>query len=138
MIPKEIIRNKNEIRISATRKGTLFIEKLIKDLIPEINEGIVEIKHIARIDGAKTYLIVNSQESDFISPSRSIIGVGGNRIMEIKKYLPELIEVIDYSSDPQIFIKSLFKKNLINMSYNQHKKTISLLIKEINSKNFPE
>lgn len=93
VIPEIILLNGDEIRMKATRRGITYIEELIKDEVPEVKEGIVLIKHIQRKEGIKTYIVVQST-NDFLDPIKSLIGIQGSRINEIKRNLPERLEII--------------------------------------------
>lgn len=83
-----------------------FIRKLFELEVPEIAEGIVEIKAIAREPGSRTKVALasNSEEIDAIG---SAVGQRGVRIMSIINELGnEKIDVVEYSDDPEKFIRN--------------------------------
>ena len=83
-----------------------FVRKLFLQEIPEVKEGLVEIKGIARFPGECTKIAVHSTESR-IDGVGTCIGTRGNRIRNIIKELnQERIDVIRWSEDPAIFISS--------------------------------
>ena len=77
------------------RASALFVEKLIELEIPEVFEGMVEIKKIVRVPGYKTKAIVASSSKD-IDPVGTCVGVGGARIKPILRELgQEKIDLIE-------------------------------------------
>ncbi len=83
-----------------------FIKKLFELEVPEIAEGVVEIKAVAREPGSRTKVALasNSEEIDAIG---SAVGQRGVRIMSIMNELGnEKIDVVEYSDDPEKFIKN--------------------------------
>jgi N utilization substance protein A len=87
-----------------SRADIKLVDFFLKTQIPEIQEGIIEIKKIARIPGFKTKIAVVSNNNS-ISPVGTIIGFKGTRVNEISKLINnEKIEVIEYSNDFNRFI----------------------------------
>jgi len=83
-----------------------FLAKLLELEIPEIADGHIEIKDIARQPGERAKVAVLSKEKD-IDPVGACIGVKGNRILAISKELAgEKIDIIAWSSNPAQFAKS--------------------------------
>jgi N utilization substance protein A len=82
---------------------------LLKKNVPEIEEGIIEVKKLARIPGVRTKIAVASTNSTSgIQPIGTIIGPGGSRINAIKQELDgERIDVIQYSDDLKTFISNI-------------------------------
>lgn len=91
-----------QIRLS--RKDNRFIEKLFENEVPEIMDGTVEIKKIAREAGSRTKIAVWSNDEN-VDPVGSLVGKKGMRIQPIIDELNgEKIDVIPYSDDIASFI----------------------------------
>jgi len=90
--------------IILSRAHPEFVAKLFEMEVPEIAEGIVEIKKIAREPGSRTKIAVVSNQ-DSIDPVGSLIGQRGSRIMAVTNELGnEKIDVVEWSDDPKKFI----------------------------------
>ena len=82
-----------------SRANNKFLEELFKVEVPEINEGIVEIKNIQRDAGFRSKVLVNSIDSK-IDPIGTCVGMRGIRIRAIQNELSgERIDLITYSAD---------------------------------------
>ena len=101
------VKNKQRgprIMVSRTHPGLL--KKLLELEIPEIQEGIIEIKNIARDGGSRAKVAVTSLNPN-IDPAGAIIGEGGARIKAVSQSLRgEKIDAVIYSPDPLVFIKN--------------------------------
>jgi N utilization substance protein A len=90
--------------IILSRAHPKFISKLFEMEIPEIADGLVEIKAIAREPGSRTKVAVHSSVEG-IDPVGSCVGQRGTRIMAITNELgQEKLDVVLWSSDPAVFI----------------------------------
>ncbi len=91
-------------QITLSRKNNKFIEKLFENEVPEIMDGTVEIKKIAREAGSRTKIAVWSNDEN-VDPVGSLVGKKGMRIQPIIDELNgEKIDVIPYSDDIASFI----------------------------------
>jgi len=91
------------------RASAEFVKKLIILEIPEVYEGIVEIKKIVRIPGYKTKIAVVTNSSD-IDPVGTCVGVGGARIKPILKELGhEKIDLIGWTENVEQFVAGSLK-----------------------------
>lgn len=91
------------------RTGADFVKTLIELEIPEVYEGVVEIKKIVRRAGYKTKVavIANSKEID---PVGTCVGVGGARIKPILKELgQEKVDLVAWTENLELFVKSSLK-----------------------------
>lgn len=99
----------DESRVPAiilSRGDADFVRRLFELEIPEINEGLIEIKAIAREAGSRTKVAVLSSDES-IDPVGSCVGQRGTRIMAVSNELgQEKIDVIEYSEDPVAFIEA--------------------------------
>ena len=83
-----------------------FVAKLFEIEVPEILEGVVEIKRIAREPGSRTKIAVISNQEE-IDPVGSAVGQRGTRIMAVTNELGnEKIDVVEWSEDPEEYIAS--------------------------------
>ena len=90
--------------ISRTHPG--FVRRLFELEIPEIYEGLIEIKNIVREPGSRTKIAVYSKDMN-IDPVGSCVGPGGIRIQNILNELKdEKIDVVEWSEDPVQYIAS--------------------------------
>ena len=93
-------------QVIVSRSHPDFVRKLMEFEIPEIYEGLIEIKSIARDPGKRSKIAVYSQDPN-IDPVGSCVGQKGIRIQNIINELNgEKIDVIEWSSDISIFIAS--------------------------------
>jgi len=96
--------NKKGITIELSRTAPKFLEKLIEQAVPEVKDGIIKIHASARIPGVRSKVAVSSLNPK-IEPVGTIIGKNGVRINSISKELHnENIDVIEYSSKPEIYV----------------------------------
>jgi N utilization substance protein A len=90
--------------IILSRSHPQFVSKLFELEVPEIAEGIVEIKFIAREPGSRTKIAVTSK-AEGVDPVGSCVGQRGTRVMSISNELgQEKIDIIEWSDDPEKFI----------------------------------
>lgn len=94
------------INLRLSRTHPKFIEKLFTIEAPEIQNGIVEIKSIAREAGARSKIAVFSKD-DHIDPVGSCVGQKGTRVNTITQELGgEKIDIIPWSEDPKTFVSN--------------------------------
>ena len=97
-------RNNNP-KIILSRTSPMFLERLLEQEVPEIHDGLITIKKIARIPGERAKIAVESYD-DRIDPVGACVGVKGSRIHGIVRELRnENIDVINYTSNIQLFIQ---------------------------------
>ena len=98
----ELKGNKPQIIMSRTSPD--FLEKLFEQEIPEVFDGLINIKKVARIPGEKAKVAVDSYD-DRIDPVGACVGMKGSRIHGIVRELNnENIDVINYTTNPQLYI----------------------------------
>ena len=94
------------INLRLSRTHPKFIEKLFAIEAPEIQNGIVELKSIAREPGARSKIAVFSND-EHIDAVGSCVGQKGTRVNTITSELSgEKIDIIPWSSDPKIFVSN--------------------------------
>lgn len=91
-------------KIMISRTHPNFVKKLFESEIPEINEGIVEIKAVSREAGSRSKVAVQSHNPN-VDPVGSCIGSHGSRLNAIIEELGgEKIDLIEYNDDPAKYI----------------------------------
>lgn len=95
----------NNPKIQVSRTNNAFMVRLFEREVPEIADGIITIKAVARIPGERAKIAVESFD-DRIDPVGACVGVKGSRIHGIVRELHnENIDVIHYTVNPQLFIQ---------------------------------
>jgi N utilization substance protein A len=90
--------------IILSRSHPKFVAKLFELEVPEIADGVVEIKQIAREPGSRTKIAVASKE-DGVDPVGSAVGQRGTRVMAVTNELGnEKIDIIEWSESAETFI----------------------------------
>ena len=104
-IVKSVEMNNNQPRIILSRTANQFLERLFEQEVPEIYDGLITIKTIARIPGERAKVAVESYD-ERIDPIGACIGVKGSRIIGIVRELRnENIDVLQWTSNPQLLIQ---------------------------------
>ncbi len=104
-IVKEVKKTNKGPIIIISRADNLFLKRLFEIEVPEIYDGIVELKAIAREPGERAKVAVESQDNR-IDAVGACVGMKGVRIHAIVRELNnENIDVIHYSEDPEVFIQ---------------------------------
>lgn len=92
-------------KIYVSRTSPVFLQRLLETEVPEIHDGLIMVRKIARIPGERAKIAVESYD-DRIDPVGACVGVKGSRIHGIVRELRnENIDVINYTSNIQLFIQ---------------------------------
>jgi N utilization substance protein A len=92
--------------IILSRSHPKFVSKLFELEVPELAEGLLEIKAIAREPGSRTKIAVASS-ADGIDPVGAFVGQRGTRVMAVNNELgPEKIDIIEWAEEPEKFIEN--------------------------------
>ncbi len=95
----------NNPKITVSRTSDVFLRRLFEREVPEILDGLISIKAVARIPGERAKIAVESFD-DRIDPVGACVGVKGSRIHGIVRELHnENIDVIPFTSNPSLFIQ---------------------------------
>ena len=129
VIVKEVQRNNGIPRVIVSRSAPEFLAKLFTMEIPEIFDGVIEIKSVAREPGERAKIAVISND-DRIDPVGACVGMKGVRIHAIVRELSnENIDVVQYSDDEETFIaRSLAPAKIKSISLNKHTRTANVFI----------
>jgi len=133
-IVKEVQNENNNPRIILSRTSTQFLERLLEAEVPEIQDGLITIRRIARMPGERAKVAVESYD-DRIDPVGACVGVKGSRVHGIVRELcNENIDVINYSNNTQLFIQralSPAKVTSITLNAEEHKAEVYLQPEEV-------
>ena len=102
---KEVNNENNNPKIILSRTSNMFLERLLEAEVPEIADGLITIKRIARMPGERAKIAVESYD-DRIDPVGACVGVKGSRVHGIVRELcNENIDVVNYTANIKLFIQ---------------------------------
>ncbi len=94
----------NRVRVVLSRTRPQFVQRLFEQEIPELSDGVIEIKSISREPGYRSKVAVYCEDSS-IDPIAVCVGFRGSRIKAVREELAgEHIDVVRFNSDPQVLI----------------------------------
>lgn len=130
-VVKEVRKNASNPVVVISRTDARFLERLFELEIPEVYDGIIEIKSIAREPGERAKVAVESSD-DRIDAVGACVGMKGVRIHAIVRELNnENIDVINYSDDNATFItRSLAPAKLKNIELDKENKKAIVTVEE--------
>ena len=124
----------NNPKIILSRTSPLFLQRLLEAEVPEIAEGLISIRRIARLPGERAKVAVGTYD-ERIDPVGACVGVKGSRVHGIVRELcNENIDVINYTSNVKLFIQralSPARINSINVDEENHKAEVYLQPEEV-------
>ncbi len=104
VIKKVEMKNNNPVVI-VSRTDSLFLEKLLEQEVPEIEDGLITVRKIVRIPGDRAKVAVESYD-DRIDPVGACVGMKGSRIHGIVRELRnENIDIVNFTNNLQLFIQ---------------------------------
>lgn len=120
----------NNPKIILSRTSPVFLQRLFEAEVPEINDGLITIKKIARIPGERAKIAVESYD-DRIDPVGACVGVKGSRIHGIVRELRnENIDVVNYTSNIQLFIqRALSPARVSSIHLNEEERKAEVFLK---------
>ncbi len=129
-IIKEVELRNGTPFIMMSRTDERFLEKLLEQEVPEIEDGVIVIKAIVRIPGERAKIAVDSHD-DKVDPVGSCVGQRGMRIHGIVRELRnENIDVIHYTSNLSLFIqRALTPAKVLEVKIDEEKKTAHVILK---------
>ena len=133
-VVKEVSNENNNPRITLSRTSPEFLKRLLEAEVPEINDGLIAIRKVARMPGERAKIAVESFD-DRIDPVGACVGVKGSRVHGIVRELQgENIDVISYTSNVKLFIQralSPAKVSSIILDEENHKAEVYLQPEEV-------
>ena len=131
---KEVNNDNNNPKIILSRTSNMFLERLLEAEVPEIADGLITIRRIARMPGERAKIAVESYD-DRIDPVGACVGVKGSRVHGIVRELcNENIDVVNYTSNIKLFIQrslSPAKISSINVDEENRKAEVYLRPEEV-------
>jgi len=126
----QVDNKNNNPKIMLSRTSPVFLQRLFELEVPEINEGLITIKKIARIPGERAKVAVESYD-DRIDPVGACVGMKGARIHGIVRELRnENIDVINYTPNTSLFIsRSLSPAKISSIRINEETKKAEVYLK---------
>ena len=104
-IIKKVEMRNNAPLVIVSRTDNTFLEKLLEQEVPEIEDGLITIKNIVRIPGERAKVAVESYD-DRIDPVGACVGMKGSRIHGIVKELNnENIDIVNFTNNMSLFIQ---------------------------------
>lgn len=124
----------NNPKIILSRTSPAFLQRLLEAEVPDINDGLISIKAIARMPGERAKIAVESYD-ERIDPVGACVGVKGSRVHGIVRELGnENIDVINWTANTKLFIQralSPAKVSSINIDEENHKAEVFLQPQEV-------
>ena len=113
----------NNPKIILSRTSPAFLERLLEQEVPEIADGLIAIKKIARMPGDRAKVAVESYD-DRIDPVGACVGVRGSRVHGIVRELNnENIDVINWTANTKLFIqRALSPAKVTNINIDEETK----------------
>ena len=127
---KTVENKNNNIRIIVSRTSEDFLRRLFELEVPEIHDGLINIRAVARIPGERAKIAVESYD-DHIDPVGACVGVKGSRIHGIVRELRnENIDVIPYTKNTELFIqRALSPAKISSMRLNEEEKRAEVFLR---------
>ena len=147
LIPREILKTSDRIKaycydvnketkgqqIFLSRAHPKFMERLFFQEVPEIYDGIIEIKSSARDPGSRAKICVNSKDSS-IDPVGACVGMRGSRVQSVVNELQgEKIDIVHWSEDPAaLVVSALAPAEIQKVIIDDQNKRIEVILTEEN------
>tara|TARA_B100000963_G_scaffold249650_1_gene218646 strand:+ start:1023 stop:2609 length:1587 start_codon:yes stop_codon:yes gene_type:complete len=147
LIPREILKTGDRVKaycyevkkeykghqIFLSRAHPQFLARLFFQEVPEIYEGVIEIKSVARDPGSRAKICVNSKDTS-IDPVGACVGMRGSRVQTIVNELHgEKIDIIKWTEDlPSLISESLSPAEIQKVLIDQDNKRIDVILSEDN------
>ena len=118
-------------QIILSRTSVDFVKNLFELEVPEISQGIVEIKAISREPGERTKIAVHSKDEK-VDPVGACVGMRGTRVKDIVRELHgEKIDIVRWNTDTVAYLKAaLSPAEISNTNINKEKNSIEVIVKE--------
>lgn len=127
---KEVQNANNNPKVIISRTSPEFLRRLFEIEVPEIHDGLILLKGIARIPGERAKIAVESYD-DRIDPVGACVGVKGSRIHGIVHELRnENIDVINYTANPSLFIqRALSPAKITSIRIDEEEKKAEVILR---------
>lgn len=127
----EVAMSSRGPQIYLTRTSPRYLMKLFETEVPEIRDEIVEIKLCAREPGARSKIAVVSKDRD-VDPVGACVGMKGIRVQNVIQELKgEKIDIIPWSDNPVIFVRSaLSPAEISSVRVDERNKTMEIMVED--------
>ncbi|MEK7255070.1 MAG: transcription termination factor NusA [Bacteroidota bacterium] len=128
-IIKRVEMKNNTPLVVVSRTDNAFLEKLLEQEVPEIEDGIIAVKRIVRLPGERAKVAVESYD-ERVDPVGACVGMKGSRIHGIVRELRnENIDIINFTNNESLFIqRSLTPAKVTSIELNQEQKRASVYL----------
>ena len=128
-IVKRVDNTNNNPKVIISRTDPRFLRRLFEQEVPEIHDGLITIKDVARVPGKRAKIAVESYD-DRIDPVGACVGIKGSRIHGIVRELRnENIDVISFTANPQLYIqRALSPAKISSMRLNEEEKKAEVFL----------
>ena len=128
-IVKRVDNPNGNPKVIVSRTDERFLRRLFEQEVPEIHDGLITIKKVARIPGERAKIAVESYD-DRIDPVGACVGVKGARIHGIVRELRnENIDVLNYTANPQLMIqRALSPAKVSSIRLNEEEKKAEVFL----------
>ncbi|MBK7938056.1 MAG: transcription termination/antitermination protein NusA [Lewinellaceae bacterium] len=128
-IIKKVEMNNNTPFVMLSRTDSAFLSKLLEAEVPEIEDGVIEIKNVVRLPGERAKVAVESHD-ERIDPVGACVGMKGSRIHGIVRELRnENIDIINYTTNIPLFIqRSLTPAKISNIELDHERKRAAVYL----------
>ena len=129
----DVIRENKGQQIFLSRANPKFMEKLFFQEVPEIYDGIIEIKAAARDPGSRAKICVNSKDSS-IDPVGACVGMRGSRVQSVVNELSgEKIDIVKWTEDPAaLVVSALAPAEIQKVIIDEQNRRIEVILSEEN------
>lgn len=126
---KDVRRENRGPQIFLSRTAPEFMKELFTQEVPEIYDGIIEVKSVARDPGSRAKIAVVSTDSS-IDPVGACVGMRGSRVQAVVNELQgEKIDIIQWSADPATFIvNALAPANVVKVVMDESRNRIEVVV----------
>merc|ERR1711981_857137 len=129
----DVVRESKGQQIYLSRAHPKFMEKLFFQEVPEIYDGIIEIKSSARDPGSRAKICVNSKDSS-IDPVGACVGMRGSRVQSVVNELQgEKIDIVNWTEDPAaLVVSALAPAEIQKVVIDEQNRRIEVILSEEN------
>ena len=126
-----VAKKGQRVRLVMSRTHVGFVRELFNAEVPEIGDGLIEVKGLVREPGRRTKIAVHSQDPR-VDPVGACVGMRGSRITKIADEIGgEKIDIIPWSEDPaQYIINSLKPASILRVSYDEFRDRASVVVSQ--------
>jgi len=126
---KAVEMRNNNPAVVMSRTDALFLEKLLEQEVPEIEDGLITVRRIERIPGDRAKVAVESYD-DRIDPVGACVGMKGSRIHGIVRELRnENIDIVNFTNNETLFIqRALTPAKITRIALDQEKKRAEVFL----------